>query len=132
MKRCDVDVVRPTAANLGLTRVLNCLVGAPVRTRCVCTRSALVEAITQLNRALAQIATLPDTPALRRDQIKFQVALANALIHTKGYAAPEKASFDQARLFIEGAEALGEPPEDPLVLFSVLYGFWVANLLISA
>jgi predicted ATPase len=93
-------------------------------------QSALVEAITQLNRALAQIATLPGTPALRRDQVKFQVALANALMHTKGYAATDtKASFDQARLFIEGAEALGEPAEDPLVLFSVLYGFWVANLV---
>jgi predicted ATPase/class 3 adenylate cyclase len=93
-------------------------------------RSALVEAITQLNRALGQIATLPVSPALRRNQIKFQVALANALMHTEGYAAPDtKASFDQARLFIEGAEAQGEPPEDRLVLFSVLYGFWVANLV---
>jgi class 3 adenylate cyclase/predicted ATPase len=91
-------------------------------------RSALVEAAVQLTRALAQIAELPDTAALRREQIKLQVGLANALIHTKGYAAPEtKASFDQARLYIERAEALGEPPEDPLLLFSVLYGFWVAN-----
>ena len=24
---------------------------------------------------------------------------------------------------------LGEPPEDPLLLFSVLYGFWVANFV---
>ena len=48
-------------------------------------------------------------------------------MHTKGYAAPEtKAALEQARLFIERAEALGEPPEDPLLL-SVLYGFWVAN-----
>ena len=29
---------------------------------------------------------------------------------------------------IEQAERLGEPPEDPLLLFSVLYGFWYANL----
>ena len=28
---------------------------------------------------------------------------------------------------IERAEALGEAPEDPLLLFSVLYGFWVAS-----
>jgi class 3 adenylate cyclase/tetratricopeptide (TPR) repeat protein len=91
-------------------------------------RSALVEATAQLSRALAQIAVLPDTGGLRRAQINLQVALANALMHVKGYAAPEtKASLDQARLFIERAEALGEPPEDPLVLFSVLYGFWVAN-----
>ena len=92
--------------------------------------SALVEATAQLNRALTQITTLPSTTALRREQIKFQVALANALIHTKGYAAVEtKASFDQARLYIERAEALGDPPEDPLLLFSVLYGFWVASLV---
>jgi predicted ATPase len=28
---------------------------------------------------------------------------------------------------IEAAEGLGEPPDDPLLLFSVLYGFWVGN-----
>jgi predicted ATPase len=91
-------------------------------------RSALVEAVAQLTSALGQIAALPGSTALRRDQIKLQVALANASMHTKGYSAPEtKASLDQARLYIERAEALGEPPEDPLLLFSILYGFWVAN-----
>jgi class 3 adenylate cyclase/predicted ATPase len=91
-------------------------------------RSALVEATGQFTRALAQITILPSTPTLRREQIKFQIALANALIHTKGYASPEaKASYQQARTLIERAEMLGEPPEDPLLLFSVLYGFWVAN-----
>src|SRR5262249_42206625 len=30
---------------------------------------------------------------------------------------------------IEQAGALGEPPEDPLLLFSVLFGFWVANFV---
>jgi predicted ATPase len=34
-------------------------------------RSALVEALEQLTRALNQIATLPSTPALRRDEIKL-------------------------------------------------------------
>jgi predicted ATPase len=73
---------------------------------------------------------LPATPALRRDQIKFQVALITPLIHVKGYAAPEtKGAVERARLLIEQAEALGEPPEDPLLLFSVLYGFWVANFV---
>ena len=28
---------------------------------------------------------------------------------------------------IEKAEALGDPPEDPLLLFSILYGFWATN-----
>jgi predicted ATPase len=92
--------------------------------------SALVEATALLSRALAQIVDLPGTAALRREQIKLQVALVNALMPTKGYSAPEtRASLDQARLYIERAEALGEPPEDPLLLFSVLYGFWAANLL---
>jgi tetratricopeptide (TPR) repeat protein len=91
-------------------------------------RSALVEAIEQLSRALAQIATLPATPTLRRDQIKLQVELANALMHTRGYASSDtKTSLDQARRLFERAEALGEAPEDPLMLFSVLYGFWVAS-----
>jgi class 3 adenylate cyclase/tetratricopeptide (TPR) repeat protein len=95
-------------------------------------RSALVEATAQLNRALAQMAALTDTSARRREQIKHQVALAYALMHTKGHAAPETtASFAQARSLIEQAQTLGEPLEDPLVLFSVLYGFWVANYVAS-
>jgi predicted ATPase len=91
-------------------------------------RSALVEAAAQLTRALDQIATLPATTALRREEIKLQVALITPLMHVKGYGAPEtKAAAQRARLLIEQAEALGEPPEDPLLLFSVLYGFWTAN-----
>jgi predicted ATPase len=92
-------------------------------------RSALVEAAQQLTRALDAIAILPPTPSLRREQIKLQVALANALMHVKGYGAAEpKAAAERARVLIEQAQALGEPPEDPLLLFSVLYGFWVGNL----
>jgi class 3 adenylate cyclase/predicted ATPase len=92
-------------------------------------RSALIEATEQLTRALAQIAALPSTPTLRREQIKLQVALIAPLIHIKGHAAPETmAAMERARLLIEQAEALGEPPEDPLLLFSVLYSFWVANI----
>ena len=91
-------------------------------------RSALVEAVEQLGRALDQIAILPSTPVLRREQINHQVGLAMALMPTKGHAAPEtKAAFERARLLIEQAEALAERPEDPLLLFSVLYGFYVAS-----
>jgi predicted ATPase len=92
-------------------------------------RSALVEATAQFTQGLALITTLPATPALRREQIKLQVALITPLIHIKGYSAPEtKAAAERARLLIEQAERLGEPPEDPLLLFDVLYGFWYANL----
>jgi class 3 adenylate cyclase/predicted ATPase len=93
-------------------------------------RSALVEAVEQLTRALSQIAALPSTPAIRRDEIKLQVALITPLIHVKGYAAPEtRAAAERARLLIERAEALGEPCEDPLLLFSVLYSFWVVSYI---
>src|SRR5271168_3036263 len=94
------------------------------------TSFGLVEAVAQLNRALAQIVALPVTPALRREQIKLQVALLTPLMHVKGYAAPgTKAAVERARVLIEQAEALGEPPDDPLLLFSVLYGFWVPHFV---
>ena len=91
-------------------------------------RSALVEAVAQLTRALDQIAVLPSTPALRREEIKLQVALITPLMHVKGYAAPEtKTAVERARVLIEQAQTLGEPPKDPLLVFSVLYAFWVAS-----
>jgi class 3 adenylate cyclase len=76
-------------------------------------RSALVEAAEQLTRALAQIASLLPTPALRREEIKLQVALINTLFQVKGLAAPEtKAAVERA---------------DPLLVFSVLSRFWVVT-----
>jgi predicted ATPase len=93
-------------------------------------RSALVEAAQQLTRALHQITTLPGTPALRREQIKLQVAVITPLVHIKGYSASEtKAAIERARLLIEQADALGETPDDPLALFEVLYGAFVANVM---
>jgi predicted ATPase len=91
-------------------------------------RSALVEAAAQLARAIDQIATLPSTTALRREEISLQVTLITPLIHIKGNAAPEtRKAADRALLLLERAEALGESPEDPLLLFSVLYGFWTTK-----
>jgi len=93
-------------------------------------RSALVEGVAHLRRALEQIATLPPSPRVRREQIKLQSALITPLIHVKGYAAAEtKAATEQARLLIEQAEALGETPEDPLMWLSVLYGFFAVNVV---
>jgi len=64
-------------------------------------RSALIEAAEQLTRALDQIAALPSTPILRREEIKLQVALITPLIHVKGYAAPEtKSAAERAHLLI--------------------------------
>jgi hypothetical protein len=74
-------------------------------------------------------AILPATSALRREQIKVQLALATTLMHVKGYAASEAAAaLDQARLYIDRAQALGDPPEDPMLLFSALHAFWNSSL----
>jgi predicted ATPase len=93
-------------------------------------RSALVEAAEQFARALDQIATLPSTSALRREEIKLQIAIITPLMYVKGWGAPEtKAAIEQARLLLEQAETLGETPEDPLLLFSILYGAFAANAM---
>jgi predicted ATPase len=93
-------------------------------------RSALMEGVEQLTRALNHITELPGTPSLRREQIKLQVALITPLVHIKGYAASEtRMAAERARLLIEQAAALGEPPEDPLLPFAVLYAFWVGNFV---
>jgi class 3 adenylate cyclase/predicted ATPase len=93
-------------------------------------RSALREAEAQFKRAIDQITALPGATDQRRQQIKLQIGLANALMLTKGYVAPEtKAAFEQTRIFVERAEALGEPLEEPMVLYSVLRGFWMANVV---
>jgi class 3 adenylate cyclase/predicted ATPase len=93
-------------------------------------RSALTEAAAQLSRALDQIATLQNTSALRAKEIELQVALINPLMHVKGYGAPEtKAAAERARLLIEEATSRGEPPDDPQLLFSVLHGFAMVNLV---
>jgi predicted ATPase len=92
--------------------------------------SAFIEAAVHFNHALDRIAKLPGNPTRHGDQIKLQVGLINALMHVKGMAAPEtKAAEEQAHLLMQRAEALGELPEDPLLFYSVLNGFWLTNLL---
>jgi predicted ATPase len=66
-------------------------------------RSALVEGVEQLKRALDQIATLPSTPALRREEIKLEVAFANALTLT-GDLVGGKEHYDRALAIYDPAE----------------------------
>jgi predicted ATPase len=90
--------------------------------------SAFVEAVAQANRALTRIPTSPSTPSLRQKQIELQVSLAVAQMSTRGMSAPEtRASFEQARILIERAQGLGDPSDDPLLLFRILNGLWNAS-----
>jgi class 3 adenylate cyclase len=66
-------------------------------------RSALVEAAEQLKRALDQIATLPAMPALRREEIKLEVAFANVLALT-GDLVGGKEHYDRALAIYDPAE----------------------------
>ena len=46
-------------------------------------------------------------------------AIRQRELHIKGFAAPEtKAAVERVKLLIEQAEAIGEPPEDPSLLYS--------------
>ena len=66
-------------------------------------RAALLEGVEQLKRALAQIATLPTTPTLRREEIKLEVAFANALALT-GDLVDGKEHYDRALAIYDPAE----------------------------
>jgi class 3 adenylate cyclase/tetratricopeptide (TPR) repeat protein len=93
-------------------------------------RSALVEAAQQLTRSLTHFAAIPGSPALRREELRLQVALIYPLMHLKGYAAPEtKAAVARARLLIEQTDSFGDVSVDPMLLLSILFGSWVENLI---
>ena len=65
-------------------------------------RSALVEAVEQLPRAISLIEILAPTAELRREQLELQVALISPLGHLKGPASPEaRAAVEKARAMVE-------------------------------
>ncbi|MFL5268892.1 MAG: AAA family ATPase, partial [Stellaceae bacterium] len=72
-------------------------------------RSAMAEAAAQFQRALDQLALLPDCPGHRGLELEFRSALGAALMAAKGYAAPETGqAYGRAR---ELWERLGSPSE---------------------
>src|SRR6516162_4239546 len=66
-------------------------------------RAALLEGKEQLKRALDQIATLPTTPAVRREEIKIHLAFGNALTLMGDFVAG-KEHFDRALAIYDPAE----------------------------
>jgi class 3 adenylate cyclase/predicted ATPase len=66
-------------------------------------RAALVEGVEHLKRALDQIATLPATPDLRREEIKLEVAFANAMA-LSGNPVSGKEHYDRALAIYDPAE----------------------------
>jgi predicted ATPase len=79
-------------------------------------RSANLEAVQHLTTALAQLATLPETPARVQQELDLQLALGSALMATKGRAAPEvEQTYARARAL---CAQVGETPQ----LFPTLWG----------
>src|SRR5215472_15933509 len=72
-------------------------------------RSAMAEAAVQFQRALDQLALLPDSPERQRQELEFCSSLGTVLQSVKGYAAPETGqTLARAR---ELWERLGSPSE---------------------
>jgi class 3 adenylate cyclase/predicted ATPase len=51
-------------------------------------RSAMTEAVTQLQKALEMLAAVPEGPWRQQQEVDLQIALTRALTATKGYSAP--------------------------------------------
>ena len=82
-------------------------------------RSAHIEAISHLAKALEMLKTLADTPERVQQELMLQIALGVPLMATKGFAAPEVGTvYHRAR---ELCQHVGETPQ----LFPVLWGLWV-------
>jgi class 3 adenylate cyclase/predicted ATPase len=82
------------------------------------TRSANVEAISHLTKALELLKTLPDTPERTQQELTLQTALGVPLTATRSWAAPEVgAAYARA---LELCRQLDETSQ----LFRVLQGLW--------
>jgi predicted ATPase len=66
-------------------------------------RAALLEGVEHLKRALDQIATLPATPDLRREEIRLEVAFANAMA-LSGNPMSGKEHYDRALAIYDPVE----------------------------
>lgn len=86
-------------------------------------RSAHVEAIAHLTRALELLPSLPDTPERAEREIALLLALGVPLAATRGYSAPEVAqAYGRAR---ELSGRVGDPARS----FPAVYGLWRFYLL---
>jgi class 3 adenylate cyclase/tetratricopeptide (TPR) repeat protein len=85
-------------------------------------RSAMAEAVAQLQKGLGLLATMPISPESHQQELALRLALAPALMATHGMAAPVvREAYARARVL---AEKLGR--SDYLV--PVAYGQWLIHL----
>jgi class 3 adenylate cyclase/predicted ATPase len=81
-------------------------------------RSAMTEAVAQLQKGLDLLATLPDNPWRVQHELDLQIVLGRALMATRGYSAPVVAET------IVRARGLAEQLDRPDYLVPLLYIQW--------
>jgi len=87
------------------------------------TRSAMTEAVAQLQKGLQLLASLPDRTSHQQQELELQIALGQALIATKGYSASESGeAYARAR-------QLCDQLNQPLQLGMVLWGQFAFRLV---
>ena len=84
-------------------------------------RSANVDAIGHLKRALELLRSVPEHPARSRKSLELVVLLSQAMIAGRGYAAAE------TREVLLQAKGLIDESTDPTQKFSILYGTWACH-----
>ncbi len=82
-------------------------------------RHAFAEAEAHLERGLAALATLPETPERDREELTFQSMIGAIRMSTRGYAAPEVGRAYTRALELSQRTAEGPPP------FPILWGIWI-------
>ncbi len=86
-------------------------------------RSAMVEAVAQLEKGLGLLTSLPSTREHQKQELQLLLALGAALIATRGYSSPQvRETWTHAG---ELAEQIGEPGH----FVPVLYGQWAYHLV---
>ena len=86
-------------------------------------RSAMAEAVAQLERGLGLLTTAPVSPEGRQQELDLRIALGPALIATKGYSSPEVGEA------FAKASALAEQIDRSDVFVALLYGRWTYHLI---
>jgi predicted ATPase len=88
-------------------------------------RSAMTEAVAQLQRGLELLKSVPDNSARQKQELDLRMTLGQALIATKGWAFPALGEiYARARL-------LAEQIDQPDNLFALLVGQFTFHLLRS-
>jgi predicted ATPase/class 3 adenylate cyclase len=88
-------------------------------------RSAMTEGTAQLQKGLDLLTNLPESPRRQQQELELQIALARALIATRGYSAP--AVFET----FARARALAERLDRPQYLVPLLHQQWAYHLVRS-